>query len=92
MVVVLLRSEWARTRLIRLALRIGSIPVRPRRSGSFTGMTEDVPQEQYEIDCPHCKKHFKGQVISGPAARYRGFKCPHCKLFVPFERASDAPA
>ena len=26
-------------------------------------------------------------MLEGRAARYRGFKCPHCKLFVPFERA-----
>ena len=24
------------------------------------------------------------------AARYLGFKCPHCKLFVPLQRATDA--
>jgi hypothetical protein len=24
----------------------------------------------------------------GDAARYHGFKCPHCKLFVPLERAT----
>ena len=42
-----------------------------------------------EIVCPHCKKRFEGKLISGSAARYRGFKCPHCKLFVPFERAVE---
>ena len=39
-----------------------------------------------EIVCPHCKKTFTGKLIDGAAARYRGFKCPHCKLFVPAER------
>ena len=42
-----------------------------------------------EIVCPHCKKRFEGKLISGSPARYRGFKCPHCKLFVPFERAVE---
>jgi hypothetical protein len=27
--------------------------------------------------------------MEGSAARYRGFKCPHCKLFVPYDRAAD---
>jgi DNA-directed RNA polymerase subunit RPC12/RpoP len=38
------------------------------------------------ITCPHCKKTFAGQLIDGGAERYRGYKCPHCKLFVPAER------
>jgi DNA-directed RNA polymerase subunit RPC12/RpoP len=45
----------------------------------------------YDVVCPHCKKSFQGQLLSGSAARYQGFKCPHCKLFVPFERVSDQP-
>ena len=28
-------------------------------------------------------------VGSGAGERYRGFKCPHCKLFVPYERAEE---
>jgi hypothetical protein len=27
--------------------------------------------------------------MEGTAARYRGFKCPHCKLFVPYQRAAE---
>jgi hypothetical protein len=46
------------------------------------------PGKSYEVDCPHCRKHFTGTMIDGAAARYRGFKCPHCRLFVPFERAA----
>jgi DNA-directed RNA polymerase subunit RPC12/RpoP len=41
-----------------------------------------------EIACPHCKKTFQADMIEGDAARYRGFKCPHCRLFVPAERAN----
>jgi phage FluMu protein Com len=40
-----------------------------------------------EIRCPHCKKTFAGSLLAGAAERYRGFKCPHCKLFVPAARA-----
>jgi DNA-directed RNA polymerase subunit RPC12/RpoP len=46
-----------------------------------------------EIVCPHCKKRFSGELLYGGAERYRGFKCPHCKLFVPAERVeSEADA
>ena len=48
------------------------------------------PGKRYEVDCPHCRKHFTGTIIDGAAARYRGFKCPHCRLFVPFERAASS--
>ena len=44
----------------------------------------------YEVNCPHCRKQFTAKMIAGSAARYRGFKCPHCKLFVPSERAGEA--
>ena len=44
---------------------------------------------QYEVECPHCRKPFTAELLSGAAARYRGFKCPHCKLFVPYERADE---
>jgi hypothetical protein len=27
--------------------------------------------------------------MEGSAARYRGFKCPHCKLFVPASHGED---
>jgi hypothetical protein len=43
----------------------------------------------FEVECPHCHKNFEAEVLEGAAARYRGFKCPHCRLFVPFERADE---
>ena len=43
-----------------------------------------------EIVCPHCKKPFRGELLAGGAARYQGFKCPHCRLFVPYERTAQA--
>jgi tRNA(Ile2) C34 agmatinyltransferase TiaS len=42
--------------------------------------------------CPHCGKTFEAALMTGASApRARGFKCPHCRLFVPFERASGEP-
>ncbi len=50
-----------------------------------------VGQHSFEVECPHCHKSFGAEPMAGGrAARYRGFKCPHCKLFVPLERATDA--
>ncbi len=43
----------------------------------------------YDVVCPHCKKTFHAELISGSAARYEGFKCPHCRLFVPYARADE---
>ena len=51
-------------------------------------MTE-AAHDRREVVCPHCKKTFEAELIAGSAERYRGFKCPHCKLFVPFERADE---
>jgi hypothetical protein len=48
----------------------------------------DVAQT-YEVECPHCHKSFKAKPAAGRASRFSGFKCPHCKLFVPFERVSE---
>ena len=36
--------------------------------------------------CPHCHKPFSAELIAGGVERHRGFKCPHCKLFVPESR------
>jgi transposase-like protein len=50
-----------------------------------------VGHETFDVECPHCHKSFAAEAIDGGrAARYRGFKCPHCKLFVPLQRANDA--
>jgi DNA-directed RNA polymerase subunit RPC12/RpoP len=43
----------------------------------------------YEVVCPHCGKSFREELLTGPAQRYHGFKCPHCRLFVPFERVEE---
>jgi phage FluMu protein Com len=45
----------------------------------------------FEVECPHCHKSFDAEPLEGGRAdRYRGFKCPHCKLFVALQRATDA--
>jgi DNA-directed RNA polymerase subunit RPC12/RpoP len=41
-----------------------------------------------ELVCPHCKKPFSAELLAGDS-RYRGFKCPHCRLFIPAARAVD---
>ncbi|HZO95774.1 MAG TPA: hypothetical protein VFB42_00230 [Gaiellaceae bacterium] len=47
----------------------------------------DPGPQRFEVVCPHCRHVFTGELLAGAAERYRGFKCPRCKLFVPAERA-----
>ena len=55
--------------------------------GPMSGdVPEDGAEETVEVVCPHCKKPFTASLIAGSAERYRGFKCPHCRLFVPAAR------
>ena len=52
-------------------------------------MAEAQQQSGFDVECPHCHKSFSAERIEGGrAARYLGFKCPHCRLFVPLHRAS----
>jgi len=62
------------------------------RSAGYRDLVSGAGQEQnFEVECPHCHKTFVGEPIEGGrAARYLGFKCPHCKLFIPLRRARDA--
>jgi transposase-like protein len=46
----------------------------------------------FEVTCPHCKKPFRAELMNGQAARHRGFKCPHCRLFVPLARTEARAA
>ena len=43
-----------------------------------------------ELLCPHCKKPFRAELLGTPGEALRGFKCPHCRLFVPSGRAEEA--
>ena len=48
--------------------------------------------ERYEVVCPHCSKTFEAELLEAPSGSGpRGFKCPHCRLFVPFDRAETEP-
>ena len=49
-------------------------------------MDEVTPSTAFEVECPHCHKSFTGQPLVGDTARHSGFKCPHCRLFVPYAR------
>ena len=52
-------------------------------------MPDSPPDSQHHVVCPHCKKEFDGELlVSSGTAGPRGFKCPHCRLFVPLERAN----
>jgi DNA-directed RNA polymerase subunit RPC12/RpoP len=46
----------------------------------------------FEALCPHCKKQFRAELLGAEDAPHRGFKCPHCRLFVPYERAETEGA
>jgi DNA-directed RNA polymerase subunit RPC12/RpoP len=50
-------------------------------------VSEAAAHGSEEVVCPHCKKPFHGELLDGDTERHRGYKCPHCKLFVPEERA-----
>lgn len=65
--------------------KCASIPERRVSSASFARVGE--PSETQEITCPHCKKPFDGTLLA-EGSRHEGFKCPHCRLFVPVERVN----
>jgi tRNA(Ile2) C34 agmatinyltransferase TiaS len=41
------------------------------------------------VTCPHCSRDFTAMPMTDDAGRPTGFKCPHCRLFVPYERAEE---
>ena len=42
--------------------------------------------EEFEVECPHCHRSFSAKLLGPRSPRQAGFKCPHCKLFVAYER------
>ena len=57
----------------------------------MAAMAARAAQASYDVDCPHCGKTFQAELLVGSSPRRRrGFKCPHCRLFVPFERAGGS--
>ena len=57
-----------------------------RAAGTFLQVSAPA---RYAVSCPHCKKRFNGALMAGSTARYRGFKCPGCRLFVSYARAEE---
>lgn len=56
-------------------------------------MDSPAAESSFEVVCPHCHKEFEAELlVSSDTGGPRGFKCPHCRLFVPYERANPAPA
>jgi hypothetical protein len=52
-----------------------------------------TPEHSFDIECPHCHKSFAAEPIEGGrAARYTGYKCPHCRLFIPLQRVGEPTA
>jgi hypothetical protein len=55
-------------------------------------MASSTAESSYEVVCPHCHKPFEAELlVSSGTAGPGGFKCPHCRLFVPYERADISP-
>jgi DNA-directed RNA polymerase subunit RPC12/RpoP len=55
-------------------------------------MAGRAAQATYDVECPHCGKSFQGELLTGSSpSGSQGFKCPHCRLFVPYERANGTP-
>ena len=48
----------------------------------------EAPQKHdvFDVECPHCHKRFRAELLSPQSPRTAGFKCPHCRLFVAYER------
>jgi tRNA(Ile2) C34 agmatinyltransferase TiaS len=51
-------------------------------------MADIAKEPGFTFECPHCHKQFDAEVVQG-AGRIRGFKCPHCRLFVPYDRVAE---
>ena len=53
-------------------------------------MAGTTNRHAFEVECPHCHRRFESSPLEGgQAARYRGFKCPHCRLFVPASHGEE---
>lgn len=52
-------------------------------------MSADAQPGGTEVVCPHCAKRFTAPLLAGGHTSDQGFKCPHCRLFVPLGRAEQ---
>jgi tRNA(Ile2) C34 agmatinyltransferase TiaS len=51
-------------------------------------MADTQHSSGFTVECPHCHKSFDAPSVQG-SGRIRGFKCPHCRLFVPYDRVAE---
>jgi DNA-directed RNA polymerase subunit RPC12/RpoP len=47
--------------------------------------------EELDVVCAHCRKPFRSEILA-PNTEQAGFKCPHCRLYMPLERAETGNA
>ena len=50
-------------------------------------MADPAAPSSHPLVCPHCGKEFEAELLVGASSS--GFKCPHCRLFVPADRAGE---
>ncbi len=74
----------------RWGLTTGTVDAAPGRYPGRVGEKQD--EGGREVVCPHCKKTFAPEPLPATQTRHRGFKCPHCRLFVASERANESAA
>src|SRR5262249_19528869 len=69
--------------------REGSVRTTPR---SYCEAVASRPGKEGLLGgaAPHCHRHFRGKLLAGGSAQHAGFKCPHCKLFVAYERTVES--
>jgi phage FluMu protein Com len=48
--------------------------------------------DEFDVECPHCHRRFRSKLLAAQTERHVGFKCPHCRLFVAYERSSESTA
>jgi transposase-like protein len=54
-------------------------------------VAEVTPNDEvFDVECPHCHRRFRSKLLGAHSARHEGFKCPHCKLFVAYERGAES--
>jgi transposase-like protein len=49
-------------------------------------VAEGARKEDFDVECPHCHRHFQAELLGPRSPRQAGFKCPHCRLFVSYDR------
>ena len=52
-------------------------------------MPDSPGLDAFDVVCPHCKKPFTAEKLGASDSARQGFKCPHCRLFVPLDRVDE---